>query len=89
MEHALEVALRLNKLIGPDGLHIRVDGSSELDENSIPYRIEYRRGETVNSRVWCEEIIVRGAGPDGLWGTPDDVEVRAMISFARGEDGRR
>jgi hypothetical protein len=81
MEHALEVALRLNKLVGPDGFHIRVDGSSEFDQNGVAYKIEYRRGETVTSGVWYEEIIVRGAGPDGRWETPDDIEVRAMISF--------
>jgi hypothetical protein len=81
--HALEVALRLNKLVGPDGFHIRVDGSSEFDENGIAYRIEYRRGETVTSGVWYEEIVVRGAGPDGLWETTDDIVVRVMIPFAR------
>jgi hypothetical protein len=84
--HALEVAWRLNKLVGPDGWHIRVTDSGDMDANEIPYRVEYRRGPTVNTGVWYEQVVIKGAGPDGEWGTADDIEVTAMISHATPRD---
>lgn len=71
-EQVLAVCRRLHRLRRPDGWHQRVTEAGETDEWGNPLRVEYRRW--VEAGYDHEACTVRGAGPDGEWGTEDDVQ---------------
>ena len=69
--HCRAVAERLHARRRPDGWHDRASDPEEADEWGNPLRVEYRRW--VENGQDIEACVVRGAGPDGEWGTADDV----------------
>ncbi len=74
---ALDLVRHLHRLRGPDGWHLRVADPGETDPWGNPWAVDYRR-EPEGPFV-CETLRVRGRGPDGLWGTGDDVAVLQVI----------
>jgi hypothetical protein len=79
-EQALELARYLHRLRGPDGWHLRVADPGEADPWGNPLNVEYRRQS--EGPFPYEILRVRGRGPDGVWGTQDDVAV-VLVIFQR------
>jgi hypothetical protein len=79
VEQVFLVCERLHQLRVPDGWHARAASPGEVDEWDVPLRVEYVRGLTINPAVWFEEVIVSGTGPDGVFGTLDDVRRHRML----------
>jgi hypothetical protein len=76
------VAERLHRLRGPDGWHKRVAFPGEIDEWGTPLRVEYKRW--IENGQEIEAVVVRGAGPDGVFGTGDDVAAPLhIVKFLR------
>jgi hypothetical protein len=76
-EQALDLVRHLHRLRGPDGWHLRVTDPGETDAWGNPWTVDYRRQS--EGPFVCETLRVRGRGPDGLWGTSDDVTVLQVI----------
>ncbi|KKL09679.1 hypothetical protein LCGC14_2563440, partial [marine sediment metagenome] len=64
----------LSKLVDSSGAYIRVDGLVSRDPWNNPLGVAYSR-----SVRGVEKLVVRSAGPDGLFSTDDDIATERWL----------